>query len=1586
MKSRVRCGFAYALAASCCLPVAAGAFIQTATNGTLSIKMDDNPGVAGKIGLFMVGTGAGHPDPGKAVFYSYANDSSLGTSWITIKDDAAMTLWTNAPQGFEPSQGIAGYAIGSLRTPAATQTSLGPGFRTVYPVPGLTVTQDVVIVGATIYNTSVRHTVTVRNDGGTSRTVGVRIMWDWMVAAIDASVFREREPDGTFTRTFSGFPLPAFRRYQVSDSDVLPTFNIYGTTEGGSLVSPPTAPDELRYASWSAASQAAWDFPVTGAGLDSAIVYYWGLAIPVTLAPGESRSFTQYVTTNLDAFRRADLVMRTEASNTLLACSGERIVYTISMSNIGDGTALDVTITDTLPNIAQFEPGSLEFWAQPDDLGTPALVSSAYGPALDGPWTPGEPPGLLPGQPYLQWRVNRLAPGKSGFLRFAVTVANGSDPGMQMFHSASATYLWDDGYFWSNQTLTTVQGATLQKWSNPVEVYPGDTVRYTLLLASPCAATLYNLEVWDSVPLGADAIIPLTQGGTISGTQMVYWTVPKLTEGQSAYLSYDVRMNGSKSIVYNRGVVAYDAYRLGVLEPQERVGSLQNRTDVRNPQLYFRKLFNPTLQDGPFLPAETNVGFALDIINEHNMTLTNVVVWDSLPDAMVFASSNPPPSQVIGNLLVYSLSTVGAGAKTNIQIQVNLAASCYDPVNHGVMGFDTLPAPMLYPPVHSNDLTFELARPLLSISTVPVNAPIPAGTMLTWNLTPLNSGLVDASNVVVWDTVPARTSFDSCGGAPCSLIVTPSATIVEWTLGGLPAQSTWMVWFSVWIDTQPAAIGPDAPTVRFTVGPGCQTFTVTSYESWAQIAMPSIEVSKYPENIVVPVDGGLAYSLFVHNVGSDTSYDTLVVDTVPAGLAIAGCGGDPGWSCTIVGDAVHWTLPALPPGVSVQVWFTATVTGPTPVCVPHPKNPTPPGDGNNWPVSWYKSRAGIEGYMGLMANTSCVTAGDAVLGLETLIAYAAPPHGANQVFQITVSSTGGLAAQNITVWDTLPSGMGTITCSGGLSCTVIGELVAWTLPVMPPGDSVILQATATVYEGIGCTSYAEAAYDNPLGLPRARVQGANVCFPVLRPEIILSVRPERLVYAAGEHVTYIISWTNIGTKITDKGKVWNKFLGGPNWSMTREGWSGTPTYPALILPVMVSGTVLWDSVDPGAGQTGGAAISLLPLLSTTTCELAVVDTLVEFDYGYGSPIKVTAAAYSNPKATVTSANLALSQTVTAGGVPAGVVAGGTAVEYRITVANVCFQTFVNLVVWESVPAGAVYTGCTAPPGASCGLAGGIVIWNLPVFSGWSVTAMAFSVSITGDPGTCAAGGELIGPTRAVAAGNDSAGQPQPAVYGNRSTVALQLPCLLVDKSAPAAGESVQPVTFTIEVRNAGDDTAYAVVVTDTLPAPLKYLSAFPPATVAGAAISWSLTALAPGAVFKASITAIAPDANLDYALLNRAVARYLTATGAPRPDRSDTVSFTLSAKLGLTVSPSPYDPSRGAMRFSGLRDGARVMIFGLSGVQIVTLSGVARHQLAWNGRNASGELVAAGIYLYAVEEPDGRGGVAWTRGKFGVIR
>lgn len=260
----------------------------SATNGILTVLINDTGSL---IGQFTIRTGASHPRPNETVFYP------TGTSYITLRDNTAQEIWANA--GGTVNTNIAPYTFRSMQSAPATAlvTTIPGGFRTTYTLPNWVVVQDVVISGTTLANTNVRQSVTVTNTSGVARSYGVRYMWDWEIAGNDASLFRTRNPDGAFTSTFIGYNAPAFQAFEEVDNVTTPTFSVFGTVAGGSLVPPPTAPDRLGYVDWSDYYDAPWDFPISGAGVDSATVHFWGFTTPLSIAPGGSATYTEYVST-----------------------------------------------------------------------------------------------------------------------------------------------------------------------------------------------------------------------------------------------------------------------------------------------------------------------------------------------------------------------------------------------------------------------------------------------------------------------------------------------------------------------------------------------------------------------------------------------------------------------------------------------------------------------------------------------------------------------------------------------------------------------------------------------------------------------------------------------------------------------------------------------------------------------------------------------------------------------------------------------------------------------------------------------------------------------------------------------------------------------------------------------------------------------------------------------------------------------------------------------------------------------------------------------------------------------------------------
>jgi hypothetical protein len=213
-----------------------------------------------------------------------------------LRDVTASEIWTNT--GFVATDNLGGFTSMRMTFAPATAavTTIPGGFRATYTLPNWSVVQDVVIVGTTLADTAVRQTVSVTNTSAVSRQYGLRYMWDWDIADNDDSIFRTRNPDGSFTSTFLAFQPPAFQAFEEQAPGVA-TFSIFGTVQGGSLSPAPTPPDRLGYVSWSDADDSPWDFPITGSNDDSATIHFWGFTSPIALAAGASNSYTEYIST-----------------------------------------------------------------------------------------------------------------------------------------------------------------------------------------------------------------------------------------------------------------------------------------------------------------------------------------------------------------------------------------------------------------------------------------------------------------------------------------------------------------------------------------------------------------------------------------------------------------------------------------------------------------------------------------------------------------------------------------------------------------------------------------------------------------------------------------------------------------------------------------------------------------------------------------------------------------------------------------------------------------------------------------------------------------------------------------------------------------------------------------------------------------------------------------------------------------------------------------------------------------------------------------------------------------------------------------
>ena len=1585
---RLSAGPAAMLVAAVLLGAGSASAMRIATNGILTVKMNDDQSPSGGVGLFTVETGAGHPNPGKSVFYNSAADL-IGTSYVTLIDLDNKGIWINAEiartKGMTPAEG--GYMLNCMVVQPTSITDIGSparGFTTTYTLPGWTLTQEVEIMGSTLFNSSVRQTVKVRNTSGATAHFGLRYLWDWMVNAVDASYFRTLgEPPSPYGNTFQAFSSPSFPRYEASDSNIIPTFSIFGTCTGGSLLYPPTQPDELRYASWSDASKHPWGFTVTGSALDSGIVYYWGLGSGITIGDGEELTYTQYVTTSLGALLRGVPKPSLAVSNSGDACSGETLTWTIGFENVGDATTFGVTFRDTLPVGTEYVPGSLEFWAASDPAGGPSLAGSGYAGGPGGPWAPGEPPGAFGPPQFLMWVVDRIVPGGSGFIRFQANVARGLGDGTSLAAKVSATRLWEDGVLWTPEAKATVASLKLWKYSLPTK-YPVDAwepLDYLLLLQSPCNTTQYDISVFDSLPPGMQYPVPLTGNGTLSGTVMVTWSVPSLAPGASAYLTYQMTPDGKLDLVCNQAQADYSAYRGATLEPQRRLSSNFECLDVNPAQLYFRKMFD---EPPPQRPAarDGTVNFVIEILNLANATLTNVTMWDSLPGGMGYLSDDKGGNLSGTTMVWWNVPDVHPGDDWAIRLQVQLYGTCEDiGPQSAVLVYD--PVPGVPPaPLFTNEAWVPLIKPeLLMAKTINPNPVLP-GEEFTYEIAIVNAGGVTAVNIVVWDSVPEETTFVSA--SPGGTLFSGPPDVVGWYIVSLPPGAWSFVSYVVQIDTWAASVGVTSALARYTDDLACASFSATSWNGafaakfslgqlWGEeggwglppalsytdvvsIAQPCFDLSKYADRALVPPGTPVVWTLSVTNTGTDSALNVVVRDPLPGGVTYVSCTAPPGWTCSLSGSEVLWTGPELPVGASAGMSFTTVILG--------------PGDGIcNTPFVRGENRVGARTPQSGGLGT-CVGIGEAFVGVTKLPSTDPAYQDSKLTYWFSLSNTGKLAAQGVTLWDTLPSGGDYDSCGGGTSCGRVGNLVYWQVPDLNPNDVAQMWVTVIARNAMSCTNYGEVDYANSLGTTRPRATSNGVCVPVVDPCLTGDVRPTKALYANGEPVTYLCSWTNTCTGAANKVGLACYLPGTVTFQTASMSSSGDPY--SLIWNGS-EWTVNWDLGSVAAGASGWATLTVLPKTPLAdVCESGdfPINAVLKYEAGQGD--------WRFPPVTIRFATVwdtVLSLSLTANGF---IVAQGTPVTFTLTLQNSCDQTIVNISVWDSLPPGLDFVAASL--GGTKGA--GPITWSLPPIRPYQSLTLTFTATAIGE-------GPWIGPQVSEADFANSAGLAEPTAISNPVTIGVLAPLLDTRKTAPGEGPSAAPVVFTLTVRNTGTDTAYGVVLIDSLPVPLRPVAASPTAYLTSRMAAWDVGTLAPGASFAATLTASAPDPQQDYQLTNTAVARYTTASGYRKPDRSGSALVVLTGTLVLRVYPNPFDPARavrGTMKFTGLPAGSRVLLFTLTGAEMRVLEGVARHTLEWDGRNRDGAPVAAGIYLYVVEIPDGKGGVSRLKGKVGVVR
>jgi uncharacterized repeat protein (TIGR01451 family) len=434
-------------------------------------------------------------------------------------------------------------------------------------------------------------------------------------------------------------------------------------------------------------------------------------------------------------------------------------------------------------------------------------------------------------------------------------------------------------------------------------------------------------------------------------------------------------------------------------------------------------------------------------------------------------------------------------------------------------------------------------------------------------------------------------------------------------------------------------------------------------------------------------------------------------------------------------------------------------------------------------------------------------------------------------YSLAATNLGPSNATGVTITDALPAGVtylsatasqGTVSQAAGTVTVNVGSLAdgaaatATILVTMNPGTRGTITNTAVIRGNQPDPNMA-----NNTSTITTQVN------PQADLAIVKSASPSPVL--AGNALTYSLAATNLGPSNATEVTITDTLPAGVTYTSATSS-QGTVSQAAGTVTVNVG------NLADGAGATATILVTVGPSIRGTITNTAVIS-------GY-EPDPNPANNTSTVNTLVTAeADLAIFKTAT----PFPAVAG-SALTYTLTASDLGPSDATGVTVSDTLPAGVAYVSAATSQG-TVSQAGGTVTVNVgSVASGASATA---TILVTVDPGTR---GTIT--NTAVVSGNEF----DPNLANNTATVTTMVSAeadlAIVKSASPNPVIAGNSLSYSLTASDLGPSDGTGVIITDTLPAGVKYVSAASSqgtVSEAGSTVTVNVGNLAQGAKATATI-------------------------------------------------------------------------------------------------------------------------------------
>jgi uncharacterized repeat protein (TIGR01451 family) len=795
-----------------------------------------------------------------------------------------------------------------------------------------------------------------------------------------------------------------------------------------------------------------------------------------------------------------------------------------------------------------------------------------------------------------------------------------------------------------------------------------------------------------------------------------------------------------------------------------------------------------SLQDNPDpVQAGASLTYTLSYANSGAASATSVVVTDTIPANTTFVSATGGGTRS-GTVVTWNLGTLAAGASGSVQLAVQVVSPLADGTmlsNSGAV----IDSAQTSPVTASAPSTTVASAPLLAIAATDSPDPVAAGSNITYTLSYSNTGNMNATGLVLSDTLPANTTYvSSTGGGALS-----SGT-VTWAVASLNAGASGSVQLVV------KTASPLANGTLITHGTYGIDSAQTSPVSGASItttvtSTPAMTLALTDAPDPVQAGGNITYTLTYGNNGTMDASGVAVTDAVPANTTFvsATAGG------TFASGTVSWSPGSVAVGGSGSVQMTVQVANPLANGTVIANNGASIDSAQTNPVN--------------AAPVSTTVTSSPVLSVSATDSPDPVQAGGTLTYTLSYANNGNASGTSVVISDTLPASTTFVSATGG--GTLSGSVVTWSLGTVNPGASGSVQLVVRVLSPLPngttithATYSIDSAQTNPV--PGAAVTTGVSSAPILA--LSQSDAPDPV--NAGSNLTYTLAYGN----------------------------SGNANATGAVLSAALPANTTYVSSTPAATVASGTATWTLGTVSAGASASVTLTVKVTSPLANGTVITASGAALDcNETAPVSAASI----TTTVGSAPAltlsitdapDPVQAGANLTYTLVYGNNGNANASGVVLTAPVPSNTSFVSATGGGIAS----GGTVTWNLGAVNTGTSASVQFVVHVTSP---LANGTTINSGAPAIDCNETSAVNGAAAATTVQSAPSLSV--ALSDAPDPVAAGGT--LTYTLSYANNGNASATGVILTAAVPASTSFVSATGGGGLSSGVITWNLGTLNPGA-------------------------------------------------------------------------------------------------------------------------------------------